>query len=370
MRRSGFEVPLRSEVDGRAAGHRTDVQIARPSVIQLLLDDHVGAVRADVRKVLPVRRELDVTVDVAIVGQPRDLAVDRHGPEIRALVRELLAPMRVGGERDQLAGRVPRQAFRPQIGIRQNSCVAPGGRRDLDAGRRTRVRIGHRKWSAVALKVLPVEDGALEALLVTFFEVARVGRRRFRLHLLLCLHHPRAVRARHWHAAGTCAAAPAGHRGAALDRDRRRRWLRRIDLPLLSVGGVVKPVVVGPAEAADLFAAVHDLPRCRGRVGGNDERLRRAAGVGVLRAAGHREAHPLAVRGDRRVADRLDAVVVLNRERTGCRGLRRRTQDQARGHQRPDTCAETERSQASHGDLQEPAAFAAGRGASYQSREV
>ena len=102
-----LEIPVRGEVDRLAAGDRPDVQIARPAVIQLLLDDHVGAERARVRQVLAVRREVDVAVDVAVVGEPRDLAVGRDRPEVGLVVLQLVAPVGIGGEREQLAVRMP-----------------------------------------------------------------------------------------------------------------------------------------------------------------------------------------------------------------------------------------------------------------------
>ena len=82
-----LESPRRGQID-RLAGavRRTDVEVARSAMIQLLLDDHVGAERAHVGQVLTVRREVDVAVHRAVVGQSRDLSLRRHGPEIGVVV--------------------------------------------------------------------------------------------------------------------------------------------------------------------------------------------------------------------------------------------------------------------------------------------
>src|SRR5919112_1182426 len=79
---TGFEIPASGEVDRLSAARRTDVEIPWPAVIQLLLNDHVGAEGSRVRQELAVRRIADVAVDVAVPGELSDLAVQGRGPEV------------------------------------------------------------------------------------------------------------------------------------------------------------------------------------------------------------------------------------------------------------------------------------------------
>src|SRR5687768_8661502 len=87
---TGVEIPACCEIDGSLVSlevsNRPDIQIARSAMIQLLLDDHVGAEGAGVGKIRAVGRETEIAIDIAVIGQPRHVPVDRYGPEIGAVV--------------------------------------------------------------------------------------------------------------------------------------------------------------------------------------------------------------------------------------------------------------------------------------------
>src|SRR5215203_6812986 len=87
-----LEIPVRSQVDRLASLGRTDVEIARSSMIQFLLNDHVRPERARVGKELAVGRVTDVAVDVPVLRELGDLAVQRHRPEIGLRVLEVVTP--------------------------------------------------------------------------------------------------------------------------------------------------------------------------------------------------------------------------------------------------------------------------------------
>src|SRR6476469_8336297 len=90
--RARLEIPVGGQVDRLPPGSGADEEIAWAAMIQLLLDDHVGTRIAHVGDVLAVRRESRIAVDVSVVGQPCDLAVGRHYPQVRTLVLQLVSP--------------------------------------------------------------------------------------------------------------------------------------------------------------------------------------------------------------------------------------------------------------------------------------
>ncbi len=247
LRRPGIEIPRRRQVDWLAAAQRADPDVLRPAVRQPLLDDHVGAERSRVREVLAVGRVSDITIDEAVVGQARHLAVDADRPQIGGVVLQLVAPLGIRGERDRLAVRMPGEVGRAEIHVDEDL------RRRLRAGRprpddnllrRQRHWIRRRKLGAIALEILPVEGDALESLLVPFLELRRVDRRRRISSLADGRRLPLAIRARCRRdtAAASTTSAATNRRAGRRHWDTSRRV--RIDLPSLAAGGV--PAAIRP----------------------------------------------------------------------------------------------------------------------------
>ncbi len=225
---------------------------------------------------------------------------------------------------------MPGQVRRAQIHVHEN--FRPSGRLrrrprpDDDLLRGLRDRIWRRELRAVALKVLPVEDDALEPILVALFEVARIGRFCFVARFVHCGHVPVAVRtgrsalASPAPAASTAPAAASGRRAAG-DLHGNRRRVVGIDLPPLAIHGDLQPSVIRPGRVRHVLAIVLHATRLGRAVRWDEPRVRAAAvGVGLFEAGRDGVGDPLAVGREGGVADRLDAVVVLDRERAACGG--------------------------------------------------
>jgi len=118
------------------------------------------------------------------MNQPRDLSVYRDRPQVRLLVVQLLSPLCVGDEREQLSVRMPRETLRSNVHIGERGRLAATDRSDHDLGGRTRALIRRREGLSIALEVLPIEDRAFESLLMASLEGARIGGRIPRLRLV------------------------------------------------------------------------------------------------------------------------------------------------------------------------------------------
>ena len=132
-RRPRVEIPARGQIDRLATRHRPDIQVLGAAMIQLLLDDHVGAQRPRVGQIPAVRRVAHVTINVAVVRDSIDFPVEGDGPQVRRGVFQFVAPIRVGCEGDQLSIRVPRDVRRPKIVVDddpRHRLVGAGSNRD------------------------------------------------------------------------------------------------------------------------------------------------------------------------------------------------------------------------------------------------
>ena len=225
---------------------------------------------------------------------------------------------------------MPGQVARAQVHVQEDFRRARRCRRrpcsDDDLLRGLRDGIWCRELRAVALKVFPVEDDALESLLVALFELACLARRRCRLRLVDRGGFPFAIGAGQRGLATSAPSAPASTaRAPTVARqsvgDLTRRGERaRVDLPALVRRDVLQPVVVRPAQVRDVLVVVPDPARLGGRIRRNDPTLRPAAvRVGLLETRRYGKGDPLAVRRQRVITDGLDPIVVFDSQcAAGC----------------------------------------------------
>jgi hypothetical protein len=266
-------------------------------------------------------------VVVAVVAQPRRLAVERDGPQIRAWIHVLVALKLVGDERQRGAVRSPGNAADVDAGLGELLRVAAlAGDDEQFLGRRRRriARIGE-----IAALIEPVLDPlvglALEPLVDHFLAVRRVGRR-LRLGDLFRERDPLIVWTENRRALDALDVLGGGIQPVrAHEPDRSTLIVCRRAPPPSSEGEELS--VRTPARPRHVQRRIRDAARRRAAVGGDDPELALPAILG-LDDRGPDEGHPLAIGRHGRRLDRDDSVVVLERERPGVntRGLQRNRQ--------------------------------------------
>ena len=217
-----------------------------------------------VRQVLAVGRVVEIAVDVQVVGQPVDRAVDRNEKDVGALVRLFIPEVIVGQKRDDFAARMPHESRWPQVARHEHALrAACGCRLQHNVLRGTDARVGRRERLAVALELHPVERHALETIRVPLLELSHRRGVCAGWHGDIAKHRgPLAVRARR-----------ALRRGGGR-RSRGVGGLGRIDRERLPIDRVAQAPIRFPSWRADRFSAVQHLARRRRSVGRHDEGLR------------------------------------------------------------------------------------------------
>ena len=264
---------------------------------------------------------------VPVAGEAVHVAVDRHDPDVRAAVGSLVPMVGIGNERQHAAVGAPHQVGRSQVEVADEAQAFAFGRLTAHQSKqdglpRPGSRVGGRKARPVALKVHPVEGDPLEAVLVPRFELGPGPC--INVHgegNLLQRRHPAAV--------GTddsVALLPyaAGNRARIVD------VALPVGLAVVARDRVSQHAFLGPPGVTDVTPPMPHPFGLGGPVARHRPELGFGAVVGLDRGRNAVQ-NPGAVGRDLRPTDALDAVVVLERQRSvadeagldGC-GFRRR----------------------------------------------